>query len=194
MKSNAKFALCIALIAVLAAPGCATVLIGVAAVTAINIAHDRRTVGSFIDDGAVEVKVKTNIYTDDQLKGKAHVNVTSVNGVVLLTGELPSETLRERATQVAKKAPEARQVVNEIKVAGASTLMSRSNDSYLTSKVKTNLFSAPNVDATRIKIVTEDAVVYLMGLVTKIEAEAATNTARKTGGVARVVKVFEYID
>ena len=174
--------------------GCTFVAATAAAVTAIDIVRDRRTTGSYIDDGLIETKAKYELLTNPDLKGTTHFNVTSMNGVALLTGEAPQPEQRTLAVDIVQDIAQVRQVVNEVKIAGKSNLGSRSNDSWITSKVKVRLFDADNLDATRIKVVTESSIVYLMGLVTRIEGDAAAQAARTVTGVERVVKVFEYID
>ena len=122
-----------------------------------------------------------------------HVSPTVINGLVLLTGEAPKRTHIDRILDIAKAFKNTRKVVNRIELAGKSTLASRANDTWITMEVKTALFHAENVDHLRIKVVTERAHVYLMGLVSTEEADAAAQSARLINGVARVVKVFEYL-
>lgn len=174
--------------------GCIYVAATAATVTAIDIARDRRTTGSYIDDGLIEAKAKFELLSNPQLEGTTHFNVTSMNGVVLLTGEAPQAEQRTLAVDIVQDIPQVRQVVNEIRLAGKSNLGSRSNDAWITSKVKVKLFDADNLDATRIKVITESGIVYLMGLVSRIEGDSAAQAARTITGVERVVKVFEYID
>ncbi len=174
--------------------GCIYVAATAAAVTAIDITRDRRTTGSYIDDQLIESKAKFELLSNEQLKDTTHFNVTSMNGVVLLTGEAPQPEQRTLAVNITQDIPQVRQVVNEVRIAGKSNLGSRSNDAWLTSKVKVKLFDADNLDATRIKVVTEAGIVYLMGLVSRIEGDSAAQAARTVSGVQRVVKVFEYID
>lgn len=162
--------------------------------TAAVAAHDRRTVGSFIDDGAIELKVRNAINEDEALRGATHISVTSLNGIVLLSGEAPTAAQRDQVLAKTRAVSGIRQVTNEIRVAPPSTFGSRSNDTWLTTKVKTRMVRTDDLDATRVKVVTENRVVYLLGLVTKKEAELATEAARMVGGVERVVKLFEYID
>lgn len=174
--------------------GCVYVAATAAAVSAIDIARDRRTTGSYIDDQLIESKAKFELLSNESLKGTTHFNVTSMNGVVLLTGEAPQPEQRTLAVNIVQDIPQVRQVVNEVRIAGKSNLGSRSNDAWLTSKVKVKLFDSDNLDATRIKVITEAGIVYLMGLVSRIEGDSAAQAARTVTGVQRVVKVFEYID
>lgn len=175
--------------------GCTAAIVGAvgaATVTGVTVAQDDRTLGAQLDDSAVEIKIREKLFTDAELRQKTHISVTSVNGIVLLTGQAPTSSLRDRILAIARTFPEVRQVVNEINIAGKTTFTSRANDSWLSGKVKTRLYKETKMDATRIKVLTENSNVYLMGLVTREEAEAATDVVRTVGGVVRVVKVFEY--
>lgn len=173
--------------------GCAPVIVAGAGTAAVA-AHDRRTVGAFIDDQAIEIKVRNAIHADEMLRKQTHVNITSMNGIVLLSGEAPTAEARDQVLSRARTVAGIRQIANEIQIAPPSTFASRSHDAWLTTKVKTNLVRADDIDSTRVKVVTENDVVYLLGLVTRREADTATEAARTVSGVARVVKLFEYID
>jgi len=174
--------------------GCVATAVGIASITSIDVASDRRTAGNFFDDNKVEIKIATKVELDDSLRqGKAHISVTAINGIVLLTGEAPSRARRQRAVQIASSYPEASKVINQIRVAQSSDLSSRTQDAWLTSKVKTSMLAANKLAATHIKVVTEATVVYLMGLVTRAEGNAAATAATTVSGITRVVKVFEYI-
>ncbi len=173
--------------------GCATAVVTGAA-TGMSIAHDRRTTGSVIDDQGIEFKAASAIYKDKTLYDQSHINVTSYNGSVLLTGETPTEQLKQRAADLVRKIDKVRRIYNELRIAAPSSLPSRSSDTWITSKVKTKLAAAKDVDPLYIKVVTENGVVYLMGLVTHAEADKTVNVVKKIAGVQRVVKLFEYID
>jgi osmotically-inducible protein OsmY len=173
--------------------GCAAAVVTGAAAGAAAI-YDRRTTGTFIDDEFIELKAIDAIGNDQELHEQAHLNVTSFNNIVLLTGETPNEALRERTAELVRNLPKVRKVHNEIVVAAPSSMLSRTGDTWITGKVKTGLLNAHQLDAARVKVVTENGVVYLMGLVTRQEADAATDVTRQVDGVQRVVKVFEYID
>ncbi len=167
---------------------------GAGAATGAAMAHDRRTAGTFVDDNLIELKAVGALQEDKELWNYSHLNVTSYNNIVLLTGESPSEALRQRAAQTVANLQKVRKVHNEVVVAAPSSLVSRSGDTLITGKVKTALLNNKEIDATRVKVVTENGVVYLMGLVTQAEADTATEVARRVGGVQRVVRIFEYID
>jgi len=172
--------------------GCFPLMAGGAAVTA-SVASDRRTTGAIVDDEAIEWKVGDKIAR--QLGDRVHINVTSYNRIVLLTGEAPREEDRALAEQLARETENVRDVVNEIQIASPSSLGSRASDSSITAQVKARFVNQSNgaFAANHVKVVTENGVVYLMGLVTRREADAATHIARTTSGVRKVVRVFEYI-
>ena len=184
-------ALCVLCVPVI--QGC----IGVAAVgvgTGAAVAQDRRTPGSYIDDGLIEQKVRAAIRGEEILRDRSHVNVTSFNGLVLLTGQAPGESLRNRVTEIARDIPKVRAVQNEISLGAPSSIASRTSDSWITAKVKTSMFTDKALNATLVKVVTENGVVYLMGLIKQSEGERAAEIARRVGGVQRVVKVMEYLE
>ncbi len=176
--------------------GCAAVVIGAgaAAGATATVAHDRRTTGAFIEDEAIEQKALKGFYADKEIKDSSHINVTSYNTVVLITGESPNEEIRNRIVNIVREIPKVTHVYNELTIAAPSSWTSRSSDSLITSKVKTNLLTVDDFDGTRVKVVTDKGVVYLMGILTRTEADIATGQAQRTGGVQKVVKLFQYID
>tara|TARA_B110000116_G_scaffold211938_1_gene187861 strand:- start:293 stop:901 length:609 start_codon:yes stop_codon:yes gene_type:complete len=168
-------------------------LIGGSAI-AIDLSRDNRSVGTYLNDNVLEAKISNEIRSDETLSSsQINVSPTIINGVILLTGEAPNRTHIDRILDIAKSFKNTRKVINRIELAGKSTLASRANDSWITMEVKTALFHSEKVDHLRIKVVTERAHVYLMGLVSAEEADAAAQAARSINGVARVVKVFEYL-
>lgn len=182
-----------AVVILLLLQGCAAVALTGAA-TGASVAYDRRTTGTVVEDEAIELKASKALFEDKSLHEQAHLNVTSYNTRVLVTGETPSEELRARAIDIVRHIEKVSQVYNEITVAAPSSLMTRSSDSVITSKVKTKLLADEQVSGINVKVVTENGVVYLMGIVSHTEADVATNIARETGGVQKVVKLFEYTD
>lgn len=171
--------------------GCAGVAIAGGA-TAGAMANDRRTSGAFIDDEVIEWKVFDVLHADTQIREQTHLNATSYNGIVLLTGEIPDESMRARILGMIRRVEGVRQVHDETSIAAPSSLMSRTGDTWITSKVKTALLTDDTRMGSRTKVVTEKGVVYLMGIVSPQEAEKLTEIARRVGGVQKVVKVFEY--
>ncbi|MFO1316403.1 MAG: BON domain-containing protein [Burkholderiales bacterium] len=181
-------AACIGLLASLA--GCVPAVIAVGAGGAAMVATDRRTAGAQVDDESIELKIVTRA---NELYGdRIHLNVTSFNGVVLLTGEVPDQGAWASLGNLAKTTEKVRVVHNELVVGPLSDLGSRSNDTYVTSKVKTRMLEASKFPPNAVKVVTERGVVYLMGIVSRAEGTAAGEIAATTEGVQRVVKVFEY--
>ena len=175
--------------------GCAPVLVGGAATTA-SVAHDRRTTGSVIEDQAIEMRISSALSDDAAIDDQTHINVTSYDAIVLLSGEAPDDALRERAGQIARDDEKARRVHNEIRIAAPSAMMTRMSDGWTTTKVKSSLFGVKldGFDPTRVKVVTENGTVFLMGLLTEQEGSAVTEQARQVSGVQRIVKLFEYLD
>lgn len=173
--------------AVLVAAG---VISGVGAGAAVS--QDRRTSGMFVEDERIEFKSDRLI--SEKMGGDVHVNVTSFNRNVLLTGEAPTEGLKKEVAKLVMGVENVRKVTNEIAVADVSSFASRSNDALLTSKVKARFLDSGAFQVNHVKVVTEDAVVYLLGLVKVKEADSAVDIARSTSGVRKVVKVFEYLD
>ena len=188
MKSLRLIAL---LVIISALTGCAVAVVGAAAGGGALVGTDRRTIGTQTEDGGIEVKVANRIgnkYPD------AHINVTSYNRMVLLTGETTSNEARLEMEKIARAVENVRGIYNEIAVVGNSSLSARTNDSYLTSKVKARFVDAGKFNAVHVKVVTESNVVYLLGLVTRKEADEATEIARTTSGVQKVVRLFEFLD
>lgn len=169
---------------------CAPAILGGAAAGGA-MAADRRTSGIYVEDENIELKAVKKMET--HLGEQAHVNVTSYNRNVLLTGEVPDAAAKIKAESLLKEIDNVRYVTNEINIGPKTTIGSRSNDTYVTSKIKTKFVTANRFPANYVKVVTENGVVYLMGIVKKEEADAAVEVARDTDGVAKIVKVFEYI-
>ena len=173
--------------------GCAAVVVGAAGTAAgVTMAYDRRTPGTFLDDEYIEWKINHAIIGDGKIDQHSHINVTSYNNIVLLTGEISSEELRTYVEKIPLKIPKVRRVYNELAVAAPSAYLSRSSDAVITAKVKAALFTEHSQPASRVKVVTENGTVYLLGLVKHSEANWATENARTVGGVQRVVKLFEF--
>jgi osmotically-inducible protein OsmY len=179
------------LLALLAVPlqGCiemAVVGAGAAALSAV----DRRTTGVQIDDEGIELRATNRI--GERFGDKVHVNVTSFNRSVLLTGEVPDANARAEIEKIVQATPNVRGITNDLQVAGGSSLSARANDAGITGKVKARFLDANRFNALLVKVVTEASVVYLMGIVTEAEGNEAAEIARTTGGVRKVVKVFDY--
>lgn len=169
---------------------CAPLIIGGAAVGAM-VAVDRRTSGAQVEDEAIELKGGTRLR--EALGDRAHIDVTSYNRQVLLTGEVPSEQARQQAEQIVSRVDNVKGIVNELALLPPSTLGQRSSDALITGKVKASLIDEKDLYVGAFKVVTERSVVYLMGRVTQHEADKATQIARTISGVQRVVRIFEII-
>ncbi len=177
--------------------GCTAAVVGGATATGVNIAHDRRTVGTYIDDEGIELKAGAAIRKEKELSSQIHINIISINGVVLLVGQAPTEALRQQAGSITQGIEKVRLVHNEMTVAAPNSMMTRSSDSLITTKVKTSLFNIKgqdDLDPSRVKVVTENGTVYLMGLLYHTEADAVAKQTSQVGGVQMVVKLFEYMD
>ncbi|MDH5513230.1 MAG: BON domain-containing protein, partial [Gammaproteobacteria bacterium] len=131
---------------------------------------------------------------DPEIGDDVHVNITSLNGVVLLSGETTTGELRDRVLALIRDVPGIRRIVNEILIREPTAFAVRTNDSWITGKVKAKLLNTENLPARQVKVVTENAVVYLMGLVTQKEGELAATAAQQVTGVKKIVKLFEYLD
>ncbi len=177
-------------VSVAALQACVDALIVGGMATGVILASDRRQLEVMLNDHRIESAAGDRI--DEALKGEGHVNVTSYNYTVLLTGEVPTAQARTQVEKIVGEVPQVKTVVNELQVADASSAASRGKDAYITSKVKSNFLGAGKFKPTDVKVVTEAGVVHLLGLVTHEEADAATEVARGTAGVLKVVRVFEY--
>jgi osmotically-inducible protein OsmY len=175
--------------AALGLQGCPAI-IGAGGVAAVSSLEDRRTTGTQLDDSGIESRAAARL--SERIGERGHINVTAFNRAVLLTGEAWDETTRAAAAKIVAEVPNVRSVTNEVQVSGVSSGTSRANDTALTAKVKGRFINVQGLNPLHVKVVTEAGVVYLLGLVTEAEAETATDLARTTAGVRKVVKVFEY--
>lgn len=180
-----------ALAAALLLQGCIEAMVIGGAATGVMIAADRRQPEVVAGDERVGLTAQSRI--GERFGDRAHVNVTSYNYSVLLTGEVPDAQAKAEIEKIAAQVPQAKGVVNELQIAGPSSMGSRATDTYLTGRVKGAFVTENKFQANHVKVVTEAGVVYLLGLVTRKEAEDATAIARSTSGVQKVVRVFEYL-
>ena len=180
-----------ALAATTALSACAPLLLGGAAVGGALMYTDRRTSGTQVEDETIELKAINRL--KERLGDRGHINVTSYNRLVLISGEASSEADRATAEQVVRGIENVNSVVNELAVIGSSSMTARSNDAILTSKVKATFLDTKDVQANAIKVVTERGTVFLMGRVTEREATRAADVARSVSGVQKVVRVFEIL-
>lgn len=178
---------------VMALSGCPAAVVGGAAGVA-SVAADPRSSGTIVQDEGIEFRIANGIQGDPELAKAAHVNVTSYNAVVLLTGETPTAELRERAHSYARGEDKVRLIHNEVAIAEPLPFSARNYDTWLTTKAKTKLLGMEQLNAAAIKVVTSDTTVYLMGLVTRQDGQLAAKAVSELEGVSRVVKAFEYTD
>ena len=170
--------------------GCVPVLIGAGGAMAFTSMEDRRTTGVQVDDEGIELRASSRI--GERYADAVHVNATSYNRTVLLTGEVPDARTREDVEKIVRAVPGVRGVSNELEIAGISSLGARTNDSYVTSKVKASFIDSGKFSSVHVKVITENGVVYLLGIVIEEEANQAAELARTVAGVRKVVKIFEY--
>lgn len=172
--------------------GCAAAVLAGGA-TAVKSAGDPRTLGSQIDDKSIQVKVIRLLNENPETKDKGNINMTSYNGVVLLTGQVPNERVREVAAELSR-VEGVKDVHNQLRVASEISFGTGSKDSWITTRIKSKFLADKNVSGLNIKVVTENGEVFLMGLVSQQESDRAVSLARNVDGVARVIKAFEYKD
>ena len=183
----------VAIIISLLVSGCGVIVVTTATVLAIDVARDRRGASVYWDDNKTEIRLGNLIGKQKQIQNE-HVNITVYNGVALLTGEVPDQRDIDDIIDLVKADEGPSQVINRLELAGKTNMNSRANDGWLTTKVKTAIAGSDFSDSTRVKVVTERANVYLMGLVKPAEAQIAVDATRGVTGVVRVIKVFEYIE
>ncbi|MBE0365008.1 hypothetical protein PULV_a3309 [Pseudoalteromonas ulvae UL12] len=182
----------IIIISLLILQGCAAAIVAGTA-GAVSAATDRRTLGTQIDDNNIEIKATLEIKGQPQLAKFANISVVSLNGVVLLIGQTPTDEMRTAAERAIKDVAGIVKVHNQIRIGSNVGISTRTHDSWLTSKVKTRLLTEESISANDIKVITENGEVFLMGLVSDQEANTAVDLARNISGVVKVIKVFEYL-
>jgi osmotically-inducible protein OsmY len=170
--------------------GCAAVVVGAGAAAGYSAYEDRRSTGTQVEDQRIESRASSAI--DQRFGWKVHVNVTSYNRQVLITGEVPNAVTHAEVEKLIAALPGVRTLANELTIGPLTSLAARTGDTIVTSNVKTRFLGAKNFNPVHVKVVTEAGVVFLLGMVTEVEANAASEIARTTDGVKKVVKVFEY--
>ena len=158
-----------------------------------DLNHGKRTWGAYIEDQAIENKLRYNIYQADEKFAAGRIIVVSMNGVVLIAGQVENKALKDRATRLAKKVRHVKRVENELSLSGPISFLAKRSDDFISAKLKIRLLFSSGVPGRRVKIKTENGIVYLMGLVSKEEGQRIAASAQKTYGVQRIVKIFEYI-
>lgn len=192
MKIRSHLMLLIPIVTVFLFQGCAPVAITGATTAVSTVAADRRTTGTMIEDEAIEIKSRLALSDLKEVNDRVHINFTSFNTTVLVSGEAPTEEDRQAVIDLVKNVEKVTKIHNEITIAAPSSLLSRSADTVISAKIKAKLIAEQDLSSLHIKVVTENGVSYLMGLVSEEEGDIATEVARRTGGVQKVVKLFEY--
>lgn len=174
--------------------GCIFVVGAAAGAAAIAMVYDHRPVEETIEDTKLANKIVDNIHSVPALRNESHINVTVFNKIVLLTGETPNPEWRQQAENIAKSTPNVGRVYNQITIQGPTSSLTRTSDSWITTKIKGQMLAREELktNSSSIKVVTENGVVYLMGNVTRQQADVAVDIARQVSGVQKVVKIFQY--
>ena len=173
--------------------GCAALVVTTTG-SAVALIHDRRSLGAIIDDQSIELKASMALRNDKDIQNQGHINVTSYNGTVLITGEILTEAIKDKVSTKIEAIDRVVRVYNELMIAAPSSLPSRSSDTWITSKVKTKLIANEKINPLYVKIVTERGIVYLMGKVSHAEADKIVDITAKSDGVQKVIRLFEYTD
>lgn len=172
--------------------GCIFVAGAAAGAAAIAVVYDHRTIQNSIQDTSIANKIIYRIQAVPALRHESHIEVTVFNDVVLLTGQTPSQGLKEQAEHIAKSVPDVSRVYNQLSIQGPTSSLTRTSDSWITTKIKTQMLATEDLKSSSIKVITENGVVYLMGIVTQQQADISVDIARQISGVQKVVKIFQY--
>ena len=176
------------------ATSCSTILVNTTNKDGIQENPARRTAGAVIEDRSIETIVAVNLKADNQAFREARFNVVSHNGVVLLVGQIQNQSLKQKATEIiAKSSSKIKRIHNELEISEKRGILSRGNDSWIATKVRTLILANDEVPSNQVKLTVENGVVYLMGILTESEGDKAANVARNVVGVKKVIKVFEYV-
>ncbi len=186
--------LLIPIIPTLALQGCASGVVAAGSAAGATVASDTRTVSTIADDVSIDYHAHEALVADKTLNTEAHIVAASYNHVLLLIGEAPTEQLKSRAEDLVKNLPDVNRIVNKITIEKPISLGQKSSDTVITTNVKARMLSTTNLKATHVKVITENATVYLLGKVSREQGGIAAEVARNSTGVKKVVKVFEYTD
>ncbi len=185
----------LSILLLLAMSSCTAILVETTGEQGIQEDPTERTAGAVVEDEIIETKVIVNIKSQEPALKNSNIAAVSHNGVVLLVGQVESEALKNRATEIASQASaKIKRIHNELEVSGKTSFLSRSNDTWITTKVRTRMMTNRDIPSDQVRIVAENGTVYLMGLISQFEGDNAANAASGVSGVQRVVKVFEYIN
>jgi osmotically-inducible protein OsmY len=174
-------------------PGCVPVVAGAAVgATGGAVLYDRRPMKVMAQDDNIAYAIEKKLFHIDEIRTQCHVGITLYGGVVLLVGQAPTQVLKDQVTTVAKTVPGIKRLYNQITIGAPTSYLTRTSDSWITTKVKTQLIMAKNLKSGQFKVLTENGTVFLMGIVSRSQAQIAVDIARRVSGVQKVVKVFEY--
>lgn len=173
---------------------CSTILVNTTNRDGMQEDPTERTAGAIVEDRSIETKIAVNLKAEEPAFRSASFNVVSHNGVVLLIGQVESNELKARATEIASRASaKIKRIHNELEVSGRTGLISQGNDTWIATKVRTLMFANGDVPSDQVRVVVENGAVYLMGIISQADGDNAANIARNVSGVTKVVKVFEYL-
>ncbi|MCH7815466.1 MAG: BON domain-containing protein [Proteobacteria bacterium] len=185
----------LALMLLLVTSSCTAILVKTTGEQGIQEDPTKRTAGAIVEDQSIETKVIVNMKSQEPAFRQAHFDVISHNGVVLLVGQVQSEALKARATEIASHASaKIRRIHNELEVVGKIGFLARRNDTWIATKVRTLMFANGDVPSDQVRVIAANGAIFLMGIISQIEGDNAANLARNVAGVTKVVKVFEYIN
>lgn len=189
---KAKQLLLICATSLMALQGCAVLFVAGTAATAVAL-HDRRDISTQMEDKAVEIGINNSLSKRPELVDRTRVRVFAVNGKVLLVGQVPSHEFKSQVDEIARTQDGVSRVYNELEIAQPISLSKRSEDSWISTKVRADLVGNKEMDFARVKVVTENQRIYLMGVLTQEEADLATEITRNVSGVREVVRVFDLV-
>lgn len=190
MKTLRHFFILAALVLSLSA--CVFAVGAAAGAAAIAIVYDHRTIANVLADTKIANKISGKFRLYPPLRFESHIEVTVFNRVVLLTGETPTPELKHQAYEIAESVPNVKRIYNQISIQGPTSTLTRTSDTWITAKIKGQMLTADNLRSSSIKVLTENGVVYLMGIVNRRQAEVAVEIARQASGVQKVIKIFQY--
>lgn len=163
-----------------------------AGAAAIAVVYDHRTIQKSLEDTEIANKISDKIHKNPELHTESHIEVTVFNRIVLLTGETPNQAWKEKAEDIAKSTPDVTRIYNQITIQNPTSSLTHTSDSWITTKIKGQMLATEDLKSSSIKVVTENGVVFLMGIVTKQQADIAVDIARQVSGVQKVMKIFQY--
>ena len=173
--------------------GCMTTAVVSSATVGGGILYDKRNISAMLSDRHTNQTASNLIASNDHLKGRSNLTLNTFNRITLITGQAQTNELKQLATTITAKVPGVARVYNQSEIAGATSDLQRTNDAWLTAKVKSSLLRQVGINSTQVKVITDNNVVFLMGEVSRSEGQKLADDARRVAGVTKVVKVFQYI-